>query len=308
MIMTIILAITGIMCHLVVYYTYRNQGKYREGMLFAILLPEGAMLDPEIQHIQQQYNKKIKVSNGWMLASYIPLIALYPWTTFQVLYYLWWLIFIIFWLASPFRQSFQATIALKREHEWYVKPNQEANGQLVNDDGDEYWSNGFTYHNSQDNRILVPKRIGVGKSVNTATLTGKLIIGSTVITTLLIFSIISFIMIRSEFNAPSLKIVEGEIIVINYPMQSMKFLMEDVVDIKLVNEYPRMNKIDGEATTSFLRGKFRSSELGKLKMYVFKNNPPYIRIQTKSGYVFYNDQNPNITKQSFEELQLIYNQ
>ncbi|MCR8658490.1 DUF5808 domain-containing protein [Paenibacillus endoradicis] len=305
--MTTILVITGIVCHLIIYYTYRNQGKYREGMLFAVLLPESALLDPEIQHIQQQYSKKMKVSNRWMIASYIPLIALHSWTTFQLLYYIWWLIVIIFWLTKPFRQSLQATMALKEEHEWYVKPKQEVNGQLVDDDGDEYWSNGFTYHNTNDRRVLVPKRIGIGETINTATRTGKIIMRSTISITLLSFIFISFMLIRSEFNSPILEILEGDTIAINYPMYSTNMFVEDIVDISLVNDYPKVKKINGEATKNFLRGQFNSSDLGKIKMYIFKNNPPYIEIQLKSGYVFYNDQDPEMTKQWYEELLLLHN-
>jgi uncharacterized membrane protein len=48
-------------------------------------------------------------------------------------------------------------------------------GKAIYTDDDEYWANGFTYHNPIDRSILVPKRVGVGLTVNTGTLTGKII-------------------------------------------------------------------------------------------------------------------------------------
>jgi len=301
------MVIIGLVCHLIIYYTYRNQGKYREGMLFAILLPEGALLDPEIQHIQLQYSKKIKSSNRWVIASYVPLIVLHSWTTFQVLYYIWWLIVIIFWLTKPFRQSLHATIAVKREHDWYVKPKQEFNGELVNDDGDEYWSNRFVYHNANDRRVFVSKRVGIGLTINTATWAGKFIRRSIIFITLLCCILISLMMIRTEFNSPKLEITEGETISIKYPMFSDTLLVEDIVDISIVDEYPKVKKISGVVTIHSLRGYFRSIDFGEIRMYVIKRKPPYIKIQLNSGYVFYNDQDPEVTKRWYKELLLLHN-
>ena len=308
MIMTIILIIIAIIIHSIVYYTYRHQWKYREGNLFAILLPEGALLDPEIQHIQQQYKKKMKVNNLWMLASYIPLIALYPWMLFQVLYSLWLLISIPLWLTSPFRRSFQKTLEIKREHEWYIRPKEEANDQLFSDDGDEYWRNGITYHNANDRRVLVPKRIGTGKSINTATSTGKFIKNSTIIIIVIIFSLISIIMIRFQLNSPTFEIIEGDTIAIIYPMYSNNFLIDEMVDVSIVNDYPEMTKNSGVETLFSLRGHFLSNDLGEIRMYVFKRKPPYIKLQFVSGYVYYNDLDPEKTKQWYEKLLFLHNE
>lgn len=304
-IITILLILTGLICHVIIYYTYRGQANYREGMLFAILLPEGASSDPEIQQIQKNYNKRMKLYNRWLIASYIPILALYPWISFQIIYFLSWLVIIIFLITQPFRQAFQATIALKREHEWYVKSKQEIDGEMVNDDGDEYWSNGFTYHNANDPRVLIPKRIGIGETINTATLTGKLVIGGTIGITAILFVFISFIIIRSEFTSPAINFSEPAVISIEYPMYSYNFSVEDVIDVTLVDEYPKATKINGEATSDYLRGQFRMKELGKTRMYVFKHNPPYICIQLENGYIFYNDQNPDTTIRVYETIEML---
>lgn len=277
-------------------------------MLFAILLPEGALSNSEIQIIQQQYSRKIKINNRWMIVSYIPLIALHSLTTFQVLYFIGWLILMIFWLTKPFRQALIAIIVLKQEHDWYVNDKQEVSGLLVNDDGDEYWRNGFTYDNANDRRVLIPRRAGIGITINTATRTGKIIKSSTIFITLLCCILISLMMIRTEFNSPKLQITQGQTIVIKYPMYSDNFLVEDIIGVSIVDNYPKVKKISGVVTINSLRGYFRSSKLGEIRMYITKRNPPYIQIQTKSGYIFYNDKDPEKTKQWYKKLLVLHNQ
>ncbi|MCJ8012154.1 hypothetical protein MUG84_10400 [Paenibacillus sp. KQZ6P-2] len=43
-------------------------------------------------------------------------------------------------------------------------------------------------------------------------------------------------------------------------------------------------------------------ELGKSRLYIFKN-PPYIRMKLDDVYIFYNEKDPLQTKQVFEQLQ-----
>ncbi|MCJ8012155.1 DUF5808 domain-containing protein [Paenibacillus sp. KQZ6P-2] len=79
-------------------------------------------------------------------------------------------------------------------------------GKVVYTDDDEYWVNGFTYHNPNDKRIFVPKRVGIGDTVNTATLGGKMIICGTVFIVAVIVIGVSFMLIRSELTSPELKV------------------------------------------------------------------------------------------------------
>lgn len=176
-------------------------------------------------------------------------------------------------------------------------------GKTIYTDDDEYWVNGFTYHNPDDKSILVSKRVGIGETINTGTLVGKIVVGSiTGLVVLVVFGV-SFMLIRSEVTSPSLTITSEKIIEINYPMYSFDFDIADIKQVSLVDEVPSGMKTNGEATGKYSRGHFRLKELGKSRLYIYKNNPPYIKFQLEDTYIFYNEQDPLRTRQLFEQLQ-----
>jgi len=179
----------------------------------------------------------------------------------------------------------------------------ELDGQTVYSDDDEYWANGFTYHNPYDKSIMVPKRVGIGETINTGTTAGKIIMGGVVVLLVAVIGGVSFMLIRSELTSPSLTITAEHDIAIDYPMYSFTFDMEEIEEVELVTSIPSGAKANGEATNKYARGHFRLSELGKTRLYVFKNNPPYIRLKLSDQYVFYNDIDPEVTKQLFEQIE-----
>ncbi|MHA7966807.1 DUF5808 domain-containing protein [Paenibacillus sp. CAU 1782] len=169
-------------------------------------------------------------------------------------------------------------------------------------DDDEYWANGFTYHNPHDKSLLVPKRVGVGETINTGTLAGKLIMGGAVGLLLTIVFGVSVMLIRMELIAPALNLTETHTVEIKYPMYSYSFDLADVKDISLTDIVPKGSKTSGEATNKFLRGHFRLNEVGKARLYLFKNNPPFIKIELADEVIFYNDELPANTEALFKQL------
>jgi hypothetical protein len=178
----------------------------------------------------------------------------------------------------------------------------EADGQTIYSDGDEYWGNGFTYHNPNDRRVFVEKRIGIGMTVNTGTTAGKWFMGITLGIAAAVLIGVSFLLVHSELKPPVLSISEERQIEIDYVLYSIDFPAEAMLDIALVEELPRGRRINGEATDTVARGHFNLDGLGKSRLYLFKNNPPYIRIQLADTYIFYNEKDPDQTRQVYERL------
>ncbi|MGU3472015.1 DUF5808 domain-containing protein [Paenibacillus sp. D51F] len=178
----------------------------------------------------------------------------------------------------------------------------EADGKIIYSDDDEYWANGFTYHNPYDRRVLVPKRIGMGETINTGTAAGKWIMGGTLALTAAVLIGTSFMAIRSEVTSPIMTIDSGSRIEIKYPMYSIGFEPSEMKELTLVDRVPRGSKRSGEATGKALRGHFRLEELGKARLFVYKNNPPYIRFKLKGEYVFYNEFDPLATREQYKKL------
>lgn len=179
----------------------------------------------------------------------------------------------------------------------------ELDGRTVYTDDDEYWANGFTYHNPHDRHVFVEKRVGVGLAVNTGTLTGKILMGGSLALFAAVVLGVSFLLIRSELTTPTLTITPDQRIEIDYPMYSYDFPVAEIEQLELVDEVPSGMKTNGEATDQYARGHFRLKELGKSRLYIFKNNPPYIKIKLAGTYIFFNEQDPDQTKRLFEQLQ-----
>ncbi|MFC3789135.1 DUF5808 domain-containing protein [Paenibacillus sp. GCM10012307] len=452
-----ILSAVSVLSFIVILATYKGQGKYNNGMLFAVTLPPHAMDNEKIKDVQVKFGKRLKRIILWMAAAFIPVVLLYDANGYQVLYFFVWIFSFYAAVFSWFRQAFRMTLALKRENDWFVgakrviqsdlraaylknqrsaplwlfaiplamtvglvlwsvneptllgvsigssvftlvsllpalgmrkmkakvySSNSEVNvglnqarrryisylwfmmatlenvlflliglfimsdsdtavgiwltiilslgvvpaalvlyvyrkiahleqetleldGKPIYTDDDEYWSNGLTYHNPDDKAIFVPKRVGIGETVNTGTLAGKWIAWGPVPLVVAIVIGVSFLLINSEINPPVLTVTPEHNIEIDYPMYSFDFNVTDIEQISLVDKVPSGVKTNGEGTDKIARGHFKLKELGKARMYIFKS-PPYIQIKLKDSYVFYNEKDPEQTKRVFEQLQELY--
>ncbi|MFD0714756.1 hypothetical protein [Paenibacillus sp. GCM10027626] len=170
-------------------------------------------------------------------------------------------------------------------------------------DDDEYWANGFTYHNPYDKSVFVAKRVGMGETINTATIPGKILVGAVIGISAAVVLGVSFLLIRSEVTSPQMSITAGQRIEVSYPMYNYEFDLAAIEQLELVDEVPSGRKSNGEATDKYARGHFRLDGLGKTRLYIYKNNTPYIRIKLDGAYLFYNDKDPANTRKLFEQLE-----
>lgn len=290
--LTIILVVVSLFCiALVAQINYLPQARYKDGLLFAVRLPEDAMAHEEIEAIRGRFCHRFARARNSKLAAIIPLALLYSLETVQVVYFLVWMTVCLFLLHHPFRLAFRETLALKLAQGW-GDPS----------DGDEHWANGFTYRNPGDKRVFVPKRVGIGMTVNTATRTGKAFIWGTIGLIAVTVAGVAFLLIRSELTAPTLRISEQQRVEIRYPMYNYSFDLADVRELMLVDRVPTGTKSNGEGTATVARGKFHLKGLGKARLYIFKKHPPFIQFKLDNGYVFFNEKDPQLTEALFEQL------
>lgn len=455
---TAVLTIPALICYIAMFTTYKSQAKFKNGMLFAVTLPEHAADHPDVQSIRSAFNRSMLRTAIGMAAAYVPFVLLHLWSAYQVLYLFVWLLILMVVTVLPFRRAFRDTLELKREQEWFVgskrmiigdlrvsmlknkraaslwlfavpfaiaggfaiwawlkgspfygifiagvavtaalllasvlmrrsksivySENTEINlvlnqarrralsylwlavaiienvhflliflhmssgrydlngvwvtvillftaipaalvayvyrslqaqereivandGRKIYTDDDEYWANGFTYHNPQDTSIFVPKRVGMGETVNTGTLAGKLLAGGTIGLMAVVIIGVSFLLIRSELTSPSMAITSDRHIHIDYPMYSYSFRTDDVRELALADTVPAGVKTNGEATGKFARGHFRLEGAEKARLYIFRDNPPYIRLKLDDVVIYYNDKDPEKTRQLYAELEAL---
>ncbi|MGI6748876.1 MAG: hypothetical protein ACOX4V_11705 [Anaerovoracaceae bacterium] len=62
-------------------------------------------------------------------------------------------------------------------------------------------------------------------------------------------------------------------------------------------------RTNGSALGSNLKGHFRTTEFGSVKLYVNAQNPPFIYLETNDEVIIFNMKNEIETKEIFEKLQ-----
>lgn len=295
MLIVAILLLSAAIAFGVMFWTYWSQSQYKNGMLFAVRLPKEAERDRAVRRIQERFRRDLRTLA--LIIAATALLLFLPWMAFRVIYFLVWLCACTAAFVIPFRRANRELITLKRKNGWFVSPD--------GDDGDEYWSNGITYHNPKDRRIFVEKRVGMGMTVNTGTAAGKWFMGGTVVLMAAVIIGVSILFIWSEVSPPAISFVEEggeEQVNISYILYSARFPVSGIQDLSLVEDIPRGSKTSGEATYKALRGMFRLEGIGKARLFVYRNNPPYIRIQLENETIFYNEEDPELTKKVYEQL------
>jgi uncharacterized membrane protein len=175
-------------------------------------------------------------------------------------------------------------------------------GQSVLIDDDQYWQNGSTYYNPNDPSVMVPKRVGIGTTINMATRTGRRIQYGTIIVSLAIILPLSAFAIKSDYTGPILTIENSGRIAIDYSPYDFDFPLNDVVAITLEDTVPSGFRTNGMATAAYARGSFTLDSLGKTKLYIYKNKPPYIMIKLPYTYIIYNENDPAKTRELYASL------
>jgi hypothetical protein len=172
------------------------------------------------------------------------------------------------------------------------KPNQ------ANDD-EQHWKNGI-YNNPDDPRVWVPKRYGVGYTLNTGSRKGKRFFFGTLIAVGIILLIVILMFLLPIFNPFKLSI-GTENVTIQSPIYATSFPISDIREVKLVDTLPGGKRTNGISTGTYNLGNFTLNGYGKSKMYVYDADSPFLVIRLDNLTVFYNSKNP-------EQTQLIYSQ
>ncbi len=76
-----------------------------------------------------------------------------------------------------------------------------------------------------------------------------------------------------------------------------------IADVALMEELPNIEmRTNGSALGSQMRGNFRTTELGSVKLFVNAQNPPFIFLQTFEGIVIFNLEDAGKTQEVLEEI------
>ncbi len=170
-------------------------------------------------------------------------------------------------------------------------------------DDDEYWT-AFTYNNPYDKKTWVNKRVGIGTTMNMATIGGKIfaygavaILVATILWSMWITVPIDFDTIEMEVKENYYEVgIWGDV----YEIQK-----DEIISVQLLEELPSTYKTSGSSTSRMKTGTFSVKGYGQSMVYVMVKVPLYIEIELEDGtYVFINGEDMETTQEYYEMLKV----
>ena len=164
---------------------------------------------------------------------------------------------------------------------------------------DNLWWMGIIYYNPKDKHTMVDKRVGLGTTVNMATPLGKVFALISVIA-LLSLPIVCVWVIMEEFTPIQLS-VKNNTLCSEQIFQDYSIHVNDIENVTLVEELPKMSKSNGSAMDNLLKGKFHVRNQGTYQVFLNPQNKYFISF-TADGVNYY------MSGSDDEETLEVYNQ
>lgn len=165
---------------------------------------------------------------------------------------------------------------------------------------DDYYHFGF-YFNPQDTRLCVEKLSGIGWTVNLATRGGQLL---TALFMALLVAVLGFLwwLGVSTGSKPSAEVADGALR-LHAAMYSDTVPLSDISHVSLKTELPQGTRTGGVDGFGQLSGNFDFQGFGAVRVYLYSEQPSYLVVQHKGGYVFVNAATAEKTQALFRRLQ-----
>ncbi|GFZ29804.1 hypothetical protein CSC2_03300 [Clostridium zeae] len=287
-------------------YSLKTALKAEENIILGVTLPKDKLNDEQVEKIELLYNKNINTLALVFGLLFVPELLLkidfagYP--SLEIIYFFVWIALLFIYSRRIVYLANKKMRVLKSENNWIetkLESNDKSNKKLTCDD--EFWPNGINYYNPKDNSLIVSKRIGMGHTVNLGIKKGKIFTFSTLAAVITIVMGLSVYLLLTDFYTPSIYI-DGDKIKVSDLDYSTAFSTSEIQDVKLIDEVPIVNKINGALTSIYARGKFDVNSYGTGKIFIFKKSSPYIMIKLRDSYIIYNEENKIKTNDLYEEL------
>lgn len=153
-------------------------------------------------------------------------------------------------------------------------------------DEDDHWINGMFYYNPHDNRTLISNRVGMGMTMNMGKPAGKIIAGFALVC-ILAMPFLPIWIIAEEFTPLKIEVTDTAL-VITHLSEVARIDTADIESFELLEELPRSRKIVGSAFPDLRKGTFDADGLGRGRQYLNPQNPSFILLRTRQGYIIIN--------------------
>lgn len=182
---------------------------------------------------------------------------------------------------------------------YLVKSEQKIEEDFISSEDDFY--DIFGYNNPNDPRILVPSKLNIGNmEINRGNRAGKAIY---LISTILIIALVGSV---GYFLTPSRYSYEfaGDRMEISTKIYSDKIDLSDVVDLELLDEFPKVEMIrtNGTSIESQGYGNFEMEGIGPVRLYIYRDVDKVIHMKTKDKNLFFNMEDDEKTIELYNKI------
>lgn len=172
--------------------------------------------------------------------------------------------------------------------------------QIPYDSEEDAWLGGILYYNPKDKQTMIPNKLGTGYTMNLATAAGKWMTGIGCLV-LLSVPILCLWCILQEFTPISLSLSDDTLTATHLNVD-YKIAKTQITDITLMENLPRISRISGTGMENLQKGNFRSSEDGKIKVFLNPQNNLFLRIAADDKIYYMSGFDDTETERIYNEL------
>lgn len=152
-------------------------------------------------------------------------------------------------------------------------------------DEDDKWLWGLFYYDPHDRRIIVNNRVGINTTVNLARRGGQVFMG--LCAALLIFMPLMGVWIMGEESAPVELALTDAALVASHGGDRYQIDLDDIQSIALLDDLPAgLRRVVGTAMDTVQKGRYVSSELGRLTLCLDPRTGPWLLVTTGEGVTY----------------------
>lgn len=168
------------------------------------------------------------------------------------------------------------------------------------DDDDDAWIGGIIYYNKKDKRTMVPKRLGIGTTINLATKAGVIwdIVG--IATLLIVIPGCCIWMMLEEFTPIKLAVEENVLVAEQFHVD-YEIPLDSIESMTLIDEKPNWKKVNGTGMDNICKGTFRV-EGQKCKVFANPQNAVFMEIHTAEETYYMSAEDDAGTQEIYEEI------
>lgn len=292
----ILMFVCLVLCTGINYLLLKRTDQNRNGLLLGVTLPPDAAALPEVQSILKRYLHQLRAVCLGCCAVGVLLLFLNV-TTARVFF---WMDFFLLSMALPYLPSFRAGKALKALR--------DANGWPV-DPEDAGWKLQLFYCNPADKRTTVPKRVGVGTTINFATVWGKvyLVLITLILAAILLTGPVVMGLDRTPVRLELETSATTQLAVLHGSRTKYTIPVESITGVELSSALPDAARVKGIDLEHYWQGTFVMIHDGKVHLCLDPTAGKFLRVQTEDGIYWFTAETPEQTERMAEWLQSLGN-